>query len=81
MSGRKSMCPSVEREIARQLEEIQVEDSRPLLVAIPQDQALLSDELSNTSRLLRGALVVSVATVVIRIVSPYLAWIAARVIP
>ena len=81
MSGRESMCQSVEREIARQLEEIQREDSRPLLVAIPQDQALLSDELSNTSRLLRGALVVSVATVVIRIVSPYLAWIAAWVIP
>ena len=81
MSGTESKWSSVEDEIASLLSEIPREDSKPdsLVMGIPQDQALLSDVPSKSYRLLWAALVVSGAAVVISIVSPYLAWLAAAV--
>ena len=81
MSGTESKWSSVEDEIAKLLPQIPREDAGPhsLVKGIPQDQALLSDVPSKSYRLLRAALVVSGAAVVISIVSPYLAWLAAAV--
>jgi hypothetical protein len=68
---------SVEAEIANLLREIPREDPKPRSAEIPDDSAILSDPHSITYRLIRAALVVSGAAVVISIVSPYLAWFAA----
>ena len=81
MSGTESKWSSLQNGIASLVPEIPHEDSRPdsLVMGIPQDQALLSDVPSKSYRLLWAALVVSGAAVVISIVSPYLAWLAAWV--
>jgi hypothetical protein len=67
----ESNWASVEKEVASLLEEIPREDR--------QDQRPASEVRSTTCRLLWAALVISGATIVIRLVSPYLAWFAAVV--
>ena len=73
MARRESNWSWVEDEIARLLPEIHREGSAN---EIPGDPALL-DEPSIATRLIRAALLVLGAALIIVIVSPFLAWIAA----
>jgi hypothetical protein len=81
VSEKESRWSSVEEEIARLLPEVAREDARshPHGVGLPRHGALLADVPSTTYRLLRAALVVGGAAVVISLASPYLAWIAVLV--
>ena len=76
MAKTDSNWSSIEDEIASLLPEIRRED---LANEIPGDPALLSDVPSIASRAIRAVLLILGATLVITIVSPYLAWIAASV--
>jgi hypothetical protein len=69
LSDPQSNWATVEKEIANLLEEMPRED--------PYEQSPSSDVPSPTCGLLRAALVIGGATVVISLVSPYLAWFAA----
>ena len=74
MARRESNWSWVEDEIARLLPEIHREGSAN---EIPGDPAFLCDEPSIATRLIRAALLVLGAALIIVIVSPFLAWIAA----
>jgi hypothetical protein len=81
MSDPESRWSSVEEEIARLLPEAAREDARshPLGMELPPDGALFSDVPSTTYRVMRAILVLSAAAVVISLLSPCFAWMAALV--
>jgi hypothetical protein len=72
---------SVERKIASLLAEAERQDSRShsLGTGVADERALLSDVHSKAYRVLRAALVVGGAAILISLLSPYLAWFAALV--
>jgi hypothetical protein len=80
-SESESRWSSVEKEIARLLPEVAHEEERshPPGTELPQDGSLLSDVLSTAYRWLQAILVVGGAALVISLLSPCFAWIAALV--